>query len=281
MKILENKQFEEERALYNENNIILNNCKFQGEADGESALKESSNIIINNCYMDLRYPFWHDNKLSINDSVMSSNCRAALWYSKDISINKTTINGVKAIRECENISICDSIINSPEFGWRNKQMNISKTSINGEYAFFESKNINIDNLEFKGKYSFQYVDNLVIKDSKLDTKDAFWHATNVIVYDSVVNGEYLGWYASNLKFVRCHIKGTQPLCYVKNLELIDCTMEDADKAFEYSEVEATIKGEIVSIKNPLKGKIIVDSCQEIIKEDDKYFGSCEIILNNK
>ena len=35
-------------------------------------------------------------------------------------------------------------------------------------------------------------------------------------------------------------------------------MEDTDLSFEYSEVEADIKGHVVSIKNPKKGRIIVD-----------------------
>ena len=44
MKIFENQIFEEERALYGEENISLSDCKFAGEADGESALKECKNI---------------------------------------------------------------------------------------------------------------------------------------------------------------------------------------------------------------------------------------------
>ena len=34
-------------------------------------------------------------------------------------------------------------------------------------------------------------------------------------------------------------------------------MEDTDLSFKYSEVEADIKGHVVSIKNPKKGRTIV------------------------
>jgi hypothetical protein len=119
-------------------------------------------------------------------------------------------------------------------------------------------------VKLKGKYSFQYVESMEIRDSYLDTKDAFWHSKNVTVKDSVIKGEYLGWFAENLTLINCKIIGTQPLCYCKNLQLIDCTMEGCDLAFEYSEVEADVKGRIDSVKNPRSGTIICDEVGEII-----------------
>ena len=47
--------------------------------------------------------------------------------------------------------------------------------------------------------------------------------------------------------------------------LEDCTFEpDADLAFEYSDVRATIKGAVPSIKNPRTGFIKADSCDDVI-----------------
>lgn len=121
-------------------------------------------------------------------------------------------------------------------------------------------------MNFTGKYSFQYVENLEITNSVLNTKDAFWHSKNVIVKDSVVKGEYLAWFSEGLTLINCKIIGTQPLCYCSNLKLINCEMEDTDLAFEYSDVEADIKGHVESIKNPKSGMIVVDSVGEIIRE---------------
>ena len=126
--------------------------------------------------------------------------------------------------------------------------------------------IEFDNVSFKGKYSFQYTENVEIRNSHLDTKDAFWHAKNVTVRDSVVNGEYLAWYSENLTFINCTIKGTQPLCYCKDLKLINCVMEDCDLAFERSDVEAEILTPVISIKNPLSGRISVPAVGEIIRD---------------
>jgi hypothetical protein len=68
-------------------------------------------------------------------------------------------------------------------------------------------------------------------------------------------------------FIDCKIIGTQPLCYCKNLKLINCTMEATDLAFEYSEVDADVVGNILSVKNPKSGKIVADSVGDIIFED--------------
>lgn len=280
MKLIKDERFGLERALYNSRNVTIENCRFEGEEDGESALKECSNIIINDCYMDLRYPLWHVEKCMMNNVVMTENCRAAIWYSNNFLINNSVLGGIKAVRECKNIQINNSKIKSLEFGWKSNNVTINNSELVGEYLFLNSNNITIDNLNFTGKYSFQYVNNLEIKNSHFKTKDAFWHASDVVVYDTHLEGEYLAWYSKNVTLVRCHIKGTQPFCYCENLKLIDCTMEDTDLSFENSEVYATIKGNVVSIKNPREGRIEVDSLNEFIIEDNKFEIKADIIIND-
>lgn len=278
MKIT-NQIFPEERALYKTIDTTIENCRFEGKEDGESALKESRNIEVNNCFFALRYPFWHVNQATINNIEMTETCRAAFWYDKNISLINSKLFGIKAIRECFDIKISNSTIVSPEFGWMSHSIDIYDTEITSEYAFLSSTQLQLDHIKFYGKYSFQYVQNCTIRDSYLDTKDAFWHSKNITVYNSTIKGEYLGWYSENLKLINCKIIGTQPLCYTKGLVLIDCEMIDTDLSFEYSEVNAEIIGNIISIKNPLSGKIIADNIQEIILDDaDIDTEDCQIII---
>ena len=269
-KIIENQRFGEERALYNLHKTKVLNCRFEGPEDGESALKEASNIALEDTFMDLRYPLWHVDNASLNNVIMTENCRAAIWYSNNFTIKNSVVGGIKAVRECNNINIINTKIKSLEFGWKSNNISIKDSTLEGEYLLLDSNNINIDNLTFTGKYSFQYVNNLNIKNSVFKTKDAFWHAKDVTVYDTVLEGEYLAWYSENVTLVRCHIKGTQPFCYCNNLKFIDCTMESTDLSFENSEVYATIKGNVESIKNPRLGEIIVDSLGKLIIEDNKF-----------
>ena len=88
MTVVENKTFDMERALYGSSGLSVIKCTFDGPADGESALKECHNIQVSDSYFNLRYPFWHDNMISISGSEMTEKCRAALWYSSNIDISK-------------------------------------------------------------------------------------------------------------------------------------------------------------------------------------------------
>ncbi len=276
MKYYEHQVFDEERALYGENGIVVKDCRFDGPADGESAFKECRNVAVDGCYFNLRYPFWHDDTLTIKDSEMTELCRAALWYTDNLTVDNTRMHGIKALRECKNILITESDILSTEFGWFSQNIKIQNTKAVGEYFMLRTKNLEFSNLDFKGKYSFQYVENAVIDHCILDTKDAFWHAKNVTVRNSVVKGEYLAWYCENVTFENCTISGTQPLCYCKGLKLINCKMEGADFAFEKSEVEAEITTPVISIKNPTKGFIRVPAVEEIILDDEN--AKAEIIV---
>lgn len=275
-KTIENRSFDEERAFYGESGVEVIGCKFEGEADGESAFKECSNISVKNCYWNLRYPFWHDNGLTIVETELTENCRAALWYSKDITISGSKLHGIKALRECEGIRITDTDIISPEFGWFVENINMQNTTVQGEYFMMRSSRLSFADVKLNGKYSFQYITDSTFENCVFDTKDAFWHAKNVVVRNSVVKGEYLAWYAENITFENCKIIGTQPLCYCKGLRMIDCEMIDADLSFEKSEVDATIVGYIISIKNPASGHIRVGSVGEIINDDPAAKGIVEI-----
>lgn len=280
MELIRDQRFDAERALYGRDDILVKDCKFEGEADGESALKECRNVEIDHCYFDLRYPFWHDHDLSIKDALMTENCRAALWYCKQVDIEDSKLHGIKALRECSNVTIKNCDIISPEFGWSIKGVKMSDCTVNSEYFMMRSSDLDFSDIQMSGKYSFQYIEDSVFENCTFDTKDAFWHAKNVTIKNSVVKGEYLAWYCEDVTFENCKIIGTQPLCYCKGLKLIDCEMIDCDLAFERSEVQATITSSVVSIKNPLaKSRIIAPDVKEIIRDIKE--GTGEVLIKGK
>lgn len=262
------KQFDEERALYYLQHADVERCVFAGPADGESVLKEARDVHLKDCSFSLRYPLWHVRGFEMLTSDMDEKTRAAIWYAENGLIRDCHLGGIKAVRECSNITISGSDILSQEFGWKCAGIRLENSRITSEYLFLNSRDVTLENVEMKGKYSFQYMENLTIRDSFLDTKDAFWHSKNVTVCNSVVKGEYLAWFSENLTLINCKIIGTQPLCYCKGLKLIDCTMEGCDLAFEYSDVEATVTGFVDSVKNPRSGTITLDSVGEVLMTDD-------------
>ena len=273
MKIYENLTLDAERALYGERDIHIKNCSFDGPADGESALKEAWEILAEDCFFNLRYPFWHCDKVRIQQSHMTELCRASLWYSNDVEILGSKLHGIKAVRECRRVKINDCDVISPEFGWFSSDIVAENSSFISEYFMLRAKGLRFNNVNFKGKYSFQYIEDSVFENCNFDTKDAFWHGKNITVRNSVVKGEYLAWYCENVTFENCTIIGTQPLCYCKNLRLVNCEMVDCDLSFEKSTVDAELRGFVHSVKNPCEGRIIADKIGEIIDE----YSLCEII----
>ena len=268
--VIEGLKYDEERALYNLCGAKVINCVFAGSADGESALKECRNIEVENCSFSLRYPLWHAENFTVSACTMDENARAALWYCKGGVIDGSNLGGIKALRECREIVLNGCKIVSPEFGWRCKNILLDGCEAQSEYFMFESENLSFKDVKFTGKYSFQYVKNAVIENCDFTTKDAFWHSENVTVKNSVLRGEYLGWYSEGLTLINCLITGTQPLCYCKKLKLINCRTEGCDLAFEYSDVNADISGEVLSVKNPKSGRIVADGYGEIIFDSNLY-----------
>lgn len=108
-----NKTYEKDRKsnIRRRKSVIFNfgcngkKCIFTSPKDGESALKECKNIKVEESYFNLRYPFWHDDKLTIDKCELTDKCRAALWYSKNINITATKLGGIKALRECSDIKL--------------------------------------------------------------------------------------------------------------------------------------------------------------------------------
>ena len=275
-KQIEGQRYGEERALYGAHAIALKNCAFDGAEDGESALKEARDVLVEDTFCNLRYPFWHDQRLTLRRCEMTPLCRAALWYSEDVEIEDCMLHGIKALRECDRVAMrgCDVI--SPEFGWFTRDLCMKDTSVEGEYFLLRVSDFHLDGVTLTGKYSFQYAEDGVIENCILNTKDALWHAKNVTVRNSVVKGEYLAWYSENLTLIDCKISGTQPLCYCKGLKLINCELTDADLCFERSEVEATLTTPVISIKNPRAGYISAPSVGQVIMDDPQALGEIQL-----
>lgn len=277
MKLIENTEFGGERPLFASHDLHINNVTIR---EGESAIKECSNIVATNCRFEGNYPFWHVHGFTIDNCYFAVGGRSALWYSDHLTMKNTVIDAPKMFREMNDIDIENVEINdADEIFWRCNRINVKNLKLHGgTYPFMFSNNIRIDGFESDSKYVFQYVKNVEIHNAKITTKDAFWEVENVTIYDSELNGEYLGWHSRNLRLVNCHISGEQPLCYAHDLVLENCTFDsECDRAFEYSTLNADIRGAITNIKNPTSGVIVADSIGSVtIDENIKAPANCEI-----
>ena len=281
MRLIANTEFGGERPLFATHDLHIDNVTIR---EGESAIKECSNIVATNCRFEGNYPFWHVHGFTIKDCYFAVGGRSALWYSDHLKMQDTVIDAPKMFREMNDIEIENVEMNdADEVFWRCERINVKNLKLHGgTYPFMFSTGISVDGLESDSKYVFQYVKDVVIRNAKITTKDAFWEVENVTIYDSELNGEYLGWHSKNLRLVNCHISGEQPLCYAHDLKLENCTFDaSCDRAFEYSTLDADIRGAITNIKNPTSGRIVADSIGSItLDENIKAPADCEIKTRN-
>ena len=247
---------------------------------GESALKECARVEAVNCRFEGKYPFWHNDGFVVRHCLFTEGARAALWYSRHLQMSDTLVEAPKMFREMDDIHLENvQLPHAAETLWYCRNVVLKNVEVKeADYLFMHSENIHIEDYRQQGNYSFQYCRNVEIRRAVIDSKDAFWNSENVTVYDSEIDGEYLGWHSHNLRLVNCKISGTQPLCYAHDLVLENCIFApDADLAFEYSTVHATINSRVHSVKNPRSGCIVAQSYGEIILDENiKAPADCRI-----
>lgn len=271
MKELHHTSFAGERPLYRSSDLHLVDVTIH---PGESSIKHGRNILAEECRFEGKYVFWECDNVKVKHSYFADSARSSIWYSRGIVLEDCDIDAPKLFRRASGVSVLNSHFhNALETFWDCANVRLQKVRIeHADYLFMHGENIDIRDYHQDGNYSFQYARNVEIHDAVINSKDSFWESEDCTIYDSEINGEYLGWYAKNLRLVRCHISGEQPLCYCENLVLEDCTFaEDADRAFEYSSVEASIRGRITSIKKPYTGVISADEIGETLEADATQF----------
>lgn len=277
LQLIKDKEFGGERPLFATHDLRLENITI---IDGESGIKLCQNIEADNCKFYGKYPWWHVDGARITNCYFAPGSRSAIWYTNDLTMKDCVIDGPKFFREMERVELENVTINdADETFWKVKDLKLHNVKLHdGTYPFMFSENIYIDGLESDSKYVFQYCKNVEIHHAKIVTKDSFWECENITVYDSEIDGEYLAWHSKNVRLVNCHLAGEQLLCYAQDLVLENCTFDAAcDRLFEYSTLEADIRGHVENIKNPTSGHITADSIGSItIDENVRQPNNCII-----
>ena len=235
-------KFTGERALFGEQDAVINGCVFES---GESPCKECRNITATESLFRYKYPFWYGKNISLDQVTFFEMARAGIWYTDHISVSNSIIEGPKNFRRCHDVKLSNVLFsNALETLW-------SCTGVTME-----------------------------ISNSHLASKDAFWNTENVVVRNSFITGEYLGWNGKNLTLEDCTIESLQGMCYVDNLVMKNCRLINTTLAFEYSDVQADIRGTVDSVFNPGKGCIKADKISHLVIQKDRIDPSLTKIICN-
>lgn len=258
--------FDGERPLFGTRNTVIKGVTF---GKGESPLKEGRDLELGDVLFTWKYPLWYCKHVKVTNTIFETMARSGIWYTDDITITDSSIQAPKQFRRCSGVTL-DHVhfSNAEETLWTCKNVRLTNLTVNGDYFGMNSENIYIDHLDLIGNYCFDGAKNVEVHNSRLVSKDAFWNCENVTIYDSKISGEYLAWNTKNITLINCTIESNQGLCYIDGLTMKNCRTRRTDLAFEYCKnIDAEIKGGIMSIKNPVSGKIKVDHIDEIIQDD--------------
>ena len=262
MKKINQGFFTGERALYNERGLDITDSVFE---DGESPLKECSDITVGESIFKWKYPIWYSKNVCVTKSTFLITARSGIWYTDGITLEDCTVDAPKTFRRSSNITVkrC-TFPNAEETLWSCKDVDFEGVSVSGDYFGMNCDGFFAKDLYISGNYAFDGGRNIEIDGARLISKDAFWNCENVTVRNAVIIGEYLGWNSKNVKFINCTIESNQGLCYMDGVTLENCQLINTDLAFELSVVDADITTSVVSVKNPVSGKINAKSIGEII-----------------
>lgn len=266
MKIINQELLTGERACFKAENTKITQSVF---ADGESPLKESRNIILENDIFRWKYPLWYSKHVTAENVQLLDTARSGIWYTHDIKIKNSVIQAPKTFRRCSAIVLENvQMPNALESLWSCEEVRLTNVNVTGDYFGMNSKNVKLENVTITGNYCFDGAENVEVSNSTLLSKDAFWNCKHVVVRDSTIVGEYLAWNTEDITFINCTIESNQGLCYMKHVTLDNCKLIHSDLVFEYVEdLQADIKSDIISVKNPISGSIVADNIGEIIFDD--------------
>lgn len=265
MKRFEYGYFEGERALYNTHGAELIDCTF---ANGESPLKESGDLELSGCIFKWKYPLWYSKNIKAVKTTLLDTARSGIWYTHNIEMTDCMIEAPKTFRRSSGIKLKNcQLPNAQETLWGCKDIELIDVTAKGDYFGLNAENIRCENFDLDGNYAFDGAKNIEIRNARMLSKDSFWNTENVVVYDSLIIGEYLGWNSKNLTFVNCTIDSNQGMCYMENIKMVNCKLLNTDLCFEFSTVDAEITTPIISVKNPISGKIHAKKIGELIMEE--------------
>ena len=243
MNLIKDERFGGERPLFGAHDLRLENIVI---TDGESGIKCCRNLECDGSKFYGKYPWWHVDGSVITNCYFAPESRSAIWYSDNMVMKDCVIDGPKFFREMKNLTLENVKINdADETFWRVDGLRLKQVELHeGTYPFMFSKNIYVNGLVSDAKYVFQYCQNVEVHHARITTKDSFWECDNVTIYDSD----------------------------------LDCTFDPAcDRAFEDSTaIDATIKGSITEVKNPVSGHISADAIGRITYDEFAKGHDCKI-----
>ncbi len=262
---------DQDRALCALQGCTVEDCMFDGPQGGCDALLCGRELTVKHCTFHLPSPLWHLSDGIISDCTFHKGAVSALCYATRVVLSSCQIEGDRALVGGDHIVLDACTIHSHDMGWDSHQVILQNAVVSGNNSLSHASHIHLTDVELTGDYALFHVAEGEIDFSTIHAEGALWHSKNLTISDTVLEGDRPGWYSENLTLSHCVISGKAPFCHCKNLTLIDCVLDPScENAFEGSEVHATIRGSVTSVRAPLSGSIEADGFATLIDIPDTF-----------
>ena len=114
MKLIKDQQFGGERPLFATHDLRLENVTI---TDGESGIKQCQRMEAYDCKFYGKYPWWHVDGAKIDNCYFALGSRSAIWYTNDLVMTNSRIDGPKFFCEMKNLTLENLAI--PDVGTQN------------------------------------------------------------------------------------------------------------------------------------------------------------------
>ncbi len=250
--------------------------------DSEEALMRCRELTVANVTFTAPRPLWHLSDAILRDTAITASATRPLRAAAAVTLQGCTIDAALACENGNGITLDGCSINSPDFASGCASLTLTDTVVSGENALSRTTNLTAANLELSADRALSDIVGGRVDFSSLTGDEILWNAKDITISDTILDGARIGWYSENLTLTHCVIIGEKPFAYAKGLTLADCSLDPScTEAFERSEVDATLRGNVTSVKNPAHGSILADSYDVIILDDTAEIGAdCAIRSRN-
>ncbi len=258
------------RAFFSARRAELHHITFTGE----DVLSYAKELTLSDSSVSSPRALAHISDAILRDVRFTEGAVSPLYGAVSVTLQGCEMCAPRGCESAREVTVDASRISSDHFCAGAVSPTVADTVLSGTQLFTHAENVSLTNVDLDGVRALQYISGGSIDFSTLSGEELLHGAHHVTISDTVLDGDRIGWYSDHLTLTHCVISGAAPFAHAKNLTLIDCALDPTCTcAFERSEVEATLRGTVPSVRNPLHGRIVADAYGEVLFDDTAAVGT--------
>lgn len=228
--------------------VLADNCTWFEMA--RAGVWYSKNLLINNSSLEAPKNFRRCTNLTLKN-VTFHNAEETLWSNDGVIL--------------ENVSAAKG----PYFAMNSKNMKIDRLTLDGDYAFDGTENVEIRNSRLLTKDAFWNSKNVTVYDSFISGEYLGWNSENLTLVNCTIESLQGMCYIKNLKLVNCKLVNTTLAFEYSSVEAEVSGKIDSVFNPECGYIKADTIGELIVEKDKVDPDKTIIKCADILKVSEK------------